>query len=321
MGIKSLNSFIKNNCPKSIKTMKLSALRGKKIVIDTSIYMYKFIRQKSLLINFYILCQLCISNNITPIFIFDGKPPKEKEKEIQRRSEVKKEAEKKYNDIKNMINNVVDINKKELLEEQMAHLEKKFVRVKNKQIRDVKNLFKNMGITYFDAPGEADILCARMVIKKQAYACVSDDMDMFVYGCPRVIRYLNINLEDCCMYNLKSILKKLNMKQNDFTEMCVLSGTDYNNYDNIKNVYYYYDLFCKINKDIKNKNNKITLYNYLDNNDEQGIKIIDLAHQSLLFDHVCDETIKKFNNISIMNGPINENEIRETLEKEGLYIV
>ena len=47
-----------------------------------------------------------------------------------------------------------------------------------------------MGIAYYESEGESDYVCAKMVKQKIAFACMSEDMDMFVYGCPKVLRYL-----------------------------------------------------------------------------------------------------------------------------------
>lgn len=53
-------------------------------------------------------------------------------------------------------------------------------------------------------------------------------MDMFVYGCNRVLRYLNLTNQTIVLYYTKGILENLNMNQKEFREICVLSGTDYN---------------------------------------------------------------------------------------------
>ena len=42
MGIKYLNSYLQRNCSDSIVCLHLSQLSGKKIVIDVSIYLYKY---------------------------------------------------------------------------------------------------------------------------------------------------------------------------------------------------------------------------------------------------------------------------------------
>ena len=43
MGVKCLNRYLTQQCQKtSIEKQHISYLRGKKIVIDTSIYLYKY---------------------------------------------------------------------------------------------------------------------------------------------------------------------------------------------------------------------------------------------------------------------------------------
>jgi hypothetical protein len=67
-----------------------------------------------------------------------------------------------------------------------------------------------------------------LVLKKKVWACLSEDMDMFVYGCKRVLRYLSLLNHTVVLYNTKSILEELNLSMKEFREICVLSGTDYN---------------------------------------------------------------------------------------------
>ena len=75
---------------KSIYKIHLSDLYGKKICIDTMIYLYKFLTTEQLLENMFKLCTLFKKYNITPIFIFDGKAPIEKRKELDNRKRKKK---------------------------------------------------------------------------------------------------------------------------------------------------------------------------------------------------------------------------------------
>ena len=60
----------------------MSEMRNRTIVVDTNIYLYKFSMGNSLIENMYLMLSLFEQNNITPIFIFDGKPPSEKKKLI-----------------------------------------------------------------------------------------------------------------------------------------------------------------------------------------------------------------------------------------------
>ena len=49
MGVKLLSSLLKNHCSNAIDKIHLSKLHGKKICIDTSIYLYRFKSQECLI--------------------------------------------------------------------------------------------------------------------------------------------------------------------------------------------------------------------------------------------------------------------------------
>ena len=49
MGIKYLNYYLQQNCKQGIKKINLFELSHKKIVVDTSIYMYRFMGENALL--------------------------------------------------------------------------------------------------------------------------------------------------------------------------------------------------------------------------------------------------------------------------------
>ena len=86
MGIKNLNRYLLEKCSENaIKQKHLSIFSGKTLVIDTSIYLYKFAEEKALIENMYQLITIMRHYKIIPIFVFDGKPPKEKEELIQKR--------------------------------------------------------------------------------------------------------------------------------------------------------------------------------------------------------------------------------------------
>lgn len=228
MGIKHLNKFLLEKCSQqSIMKKHLSIFDGKTIVIDTSIYLYKFMENSVLIENMYLLISTLLYHKITPIFVFDGKPPKEKMEILAKRKIDKYEAETKYNILKQESDTVTQKEKEELLIE-MNKLKKQFIRIKREDIESVKTLMDLYGVSYIEAEGEADKICAEMVIKKKAWACLSDDMDLFVYGCTRVMRHLSLLNHTIVFYNIHNILKDLKIPMNNFRDIMVLSGTDYN---------------------------------------------------------------------------------------------
>jgi hypothetical protein len=60
-----------------------------------------------------------------------------------------------------------------------------------------------------------------------AQACMSDDMDLFLYGCPVVLRHVNIWHSTGVEYTLDTILRDMAVSLHGFKMVCILSGTDY----------------------------------------------------------------------------------------------
>ena len=226
MGIKHLNKFLRVECANSITCMDMKELANKTIVIDISIYMYKYQTDGTLIENIYLMLSLFKHYRIVPIFIFDGKPPIEKRELLRQRYIDKMVAEAEYNRLSALLEQE-SLDKGDLVYE-MELLKKKIIYLTKKQIANVKTLIHAFGATYYDAPNEADELCALFVLKNKAWACMSEDMDMFVYGVPRVIRYFSLLNHTIVLYNTSSILQELCMTQKEFSEVCILSGTDYN---------------------------------------------------------------------------------------------
>jgi 5'-3' exonuclease len=200
----------------------------------------------------------------------------------------------------------------------MDQLKKHIVQINKEKIEKVKCLIRAYGATYYDAPGEADELCALLVIKKKVWACLSEDMDLFVYGCTRVIRYLSLLDHTIVLYYMKGILTELDMTQKEFKEICVLSGTDYNinadkNNDNI-NLRQTLKYFRKF-KNSKDSNNNF--YDWLLKNADyiSDIELLNNINKIFTLD-VKHENLHAFNNIKIVNGHIKQDEIEHIMKEE-----
>lgn len=229
MGIKSLNNFLKNNSKKGIYSVSLAQLKNKVVVIDISIYLYKFLSEDALVENMYLLISTLQFYNIKMIFIYDGPSPPEKRKLLMQRREKKKQAEIQYNELNKELSKDMDDNSLKVLKTKINALKKEFIKITQSEIELSKNIISLFGEKYIVAPAEADTLCAYFVISKKADICISEDMDLFIYGCPFVLRYLSILKHTAIMYNYELILQDLNISHNEFQDICILSGTDYNN--------------------------------------------------------------------------------------------
>lgn len=344
MGIKNLNKLLRDKCKNSIKMISITELSGKKIVVDISIYLYKYSSENALIENIYSMLSIFNYYQIIPLFIFDGKAPPEKKELLIKRIKEKKHAEKEYYCLKeNLTNNNLCIEEKKEIISSMDILKKQFLYLKKEEIIKVKELICSYGASYLDAPGEADELCAMLVIKNKVWACLSEDSDMFVYGCPRVLRYFSLLNHTVVLYDMKSILFELELNQHIFREICILSGTDYDlQVNKTKKNNIYLDKLLELYKQFlasfsessdselyslsytdsdsdsteKNdfykwldKNEKCIDYNYDYESMKKIYSIFDLSKNN--------SSLSIFENISIVNGNKCNEKIREILKEDG----
>ncbi len=228
MGIPYLNRFILEKCPQNtVHKIHLNELAGKTLVIDTSIYLYKYVGAGALLEQMYLMISIMLHYNITPIFVFDGKPPQEKHDLLVQRRLQKCEASRKCLEIQQVLAMTTNHEEKQSLQLELEHLKKQCISITMQHIQITKELFDAYGVQYICADGEADQICAYLVVSGQAWGCVSDDMDMFVLGCPRVFRHFSLINHNVVYYDLNIILSHLEMSFDDFKTVMILSGTDY----------------------------------------------------------------------------------------------
>jgi len=339
MGIKFLNKILRDNCNQSIWQIDIGELAGKKIAVDISIYLYKYESNNALLENIYLMHAIFREYNIIPIFVFDGKPPPEKKELLQKRREDKAAAKNEYNKLKYQLEQIGDdTDESNEIAATMDQLKKQFVYITHEKIEKVKELIRAYGATYYDAPGEADELCALLVIKKKVWACLSEDMDLFVYGCNRVLRYLSLVNQSFVLYHTKGILESLNMTQKEFREICILSGTDYNINANTDSKTKNNDMITLPNtiklfrkyqeQQIVNKNNNLnqSFYDWLTSSNKHADYITDLELLQKIngmFD-ISDlkedlkDTVK---NIKIMNSPIQKLLVQEIMKEDGFMFI
>ena len=267
MGIHLLNTFLRTLSQNGSKKISLNRLSGKKIVVDASIYLYRFKAMDALIENMYLLCTLFRVNNIAVLFVFDGKSTKNKANTLLKRKEQRDEARDEYKKCLNVVERL-PADEREKMEEKMSSLRRKFVQVTYNDIEEVKRLLDAYGIRHITADNEADELCAALVIKGLAYACLSEDTDLFALGCYRVLKYISLLNHTVVLYPLSTMLNSVNMKFDEFQQLCILSGTDYN--ESRRNIFTFYKMFERYNSRNRDESflswlhmqNKITLQKY-----------------------------------------------------------
>ena len=258
MGIKNLRVILNQKCKLAINNRKLDSYSGMIMGIDISIFLYKYLYNNDDHIEGLTRLSLrLLKNHIMPIYVFDGKPPKEKDGTLQERRDKRELLNIKKNiiekcmnfkgeleDLKNLISSDTSIKKdlylmddeelKELLatsqdglKDEYEKVVKKIIYVRSEHIESAKKLFDLMGVGYIHAPCEAESLLAVLCQQNLIDGCISEDSDILANGGQLFLRNLSADKNNIEEYCLEGILQSLELNQDEFIDMCILCGCDY----------------------------------------------------------------------------------------------
>lgn len=231
MGIKGLTQLLKKHAPESFEHTKLYKLSGKKVAIDASLFIYKslmtyrknndFIKNKddkniSHILGIFYKTITYISNDIIPIYIFDGAPPIEKSDVINNRKAKANEALKKKNTCDN---------------DELEKYNKQSIRITSDIVNDVKHLLNLMGVSHITSDGEAEGYASELSRIGYVDYVITEDMDSLPFGSSKLVRNCIDNslkrTETITVFDLNIILSQLNLTHEQFVELCILCGCDY----------------------------------------------------------------------------------------------
>ncbi len=250
MGIKGLRKLLKTKAPSSVNLVSLSKYTGKSLAIDCSSYMYQFRYNAarkgkgSHLRSFYEMIVALLQHNITPVFVFDGKPPKEKDGELKKRKDVFVKRTSDITDIKTQINEILNgrtmyddsITQSEASEiikfqKELTNKTKNQINVSKEHFLDATELFSYAGIPCLKSTGEADFLCVKLCKDGITSGVLSEDMDILTHGAEYLITGINDNSfrkeGKVIEYSLSKALSELNISMEQFVDICILCKCDY----------------------------------------------------------------------------------------------
>ena len=152
-------------------------------------------------------------------------------------------------------------------------------------------------------------------------ACLSEDMDLLVFGCKKMIKFKSNSVVE---YDLDYITKSLNITSDQFIELCILFGCDYlkpllrlkpdeiyNKYINSNSIYdvldsYNYDIVNKYVKDFNLTKNLFINKDRDDSDYDINIKL-SVININQLNDFIDDNCTSQINdNINYEISHINE---------------
>tara|TARA_B110000003_G_C16575124_1_gene505841 strand:- start:126 stop:1217 length:1092 start_codon:yes stop_codon:yes gene_type:complete len=194
------------------------------------------------------------------IFVFDGKPPKEKKSILDNRKvkrDKHKKLVKKYEEhLKNFekdLSSITSKEKKAEIKKQMSEItvnikkhKKRTFSIKKEHITLLKNLFDFLNISYIHLKiYEADAVCSTLVKMNIADACLSDDYDLISYNCRCILRNLNITKGTVDIINLDKIYSLIKLNYEEFIYLIIMNGTDYSRKVRDINLTYIYSLLLQ----------------------------------------------------------------------------
>ncbi len=239
MGILSLNTFINEECFTMKRISGFEILKNKKVCIDIYNFIYEYLADNRLIENIEKLCKLLNKYNIQTLFVFDGKYSDMKITTHNNRKTKRKLADIRYNKMLKKRN--LSVRERRVLE----RVKRQRVKITKWDIHDAKRCIELCGMKYIIASGEAEEFCCELVRKKKVYACMSNDTDLFAYGCKKIIRNVDLKNELFNEYDYDDFLNFIDMRDKEFKMLCVMSSNDYNNKEKKFNFRYYYTLFKK----------------------------------------------------------------------------
>lgn len=103
------------------------------------------------------------------------------------------------------------------------------VAVDEDDLEECKVLLTALGIPWIDAPGESDAQCAHLVQAEKAWAAVTQDWDIALFGAPRALRNLTASeTRRPELLDLAPALAKAGLTREQLVDAAILIGTDYN---------------------------------------------------------------------------------------------
>jgi 5'-3' exonuclease len=259
MGIKAINEFLAKQRCDCFKTIPLLDLHGYRLPIDGYgwVYANMAVVYKGLVIQSVnpvddpidrsVLLQLTymalinfnitlMNSGITPVWVWDGKPRKEK---AETRESRKAEKEKLKLEVETLTKALVETPILLRSRDAIGELKKKLMyhnAVMEGDIAMFKSLVSGLGLPSIVALDDAESLCSALAQEGLAIGVWSKDTDNYALGTPLMITGFNRSGSVLCVdvVVVALIRQKLNLTQEMLRDLCIMSGCDFNK--NIPNI-------------------------------------------------------------------------------------
>lgn len=254
MGIKQLNNLLRSKCPEVFREVHISEFAYQKVSIDVSLFLCKYKSLSDSWLGCFTKLISCLRRyNVHCVFIFDNGHPEEKTQEREERRSSREKTKAKIERWEQSLNIYKEeggswdaslddlfgskkteeekVNKGRILKEAMDILERKrrsLLFISEDDMKNLRLLFDAMNVSYFDAPLEAETMCADLCKRGLVAAAMTDDTDVLAYGSPVVLSKMDVYRGTATKIVYSEMLEKLKLTSTQFLDLCIMCGTDYN---------------------------------------------------------------------------------------------
>ncbi len=253
MGIKDFYKQLKTRHPECFIPVHYAQLRYQKIAIDMMnvLYVYKSRNDRDwikLLLEFLISLRRYY---VHPICVFDGQHHPLKQNTVQKRRLEREKGRNRVEKLRNsltvykttgVINDhlrgfldshdefVSKLSRLPLVNSIQEHIDRQYknynIHFRTTEIESLKELIRAMGICVLTADHDGEALCSYLTSIGEADIVLSNDSDVFFFGCKTVlVKFTN---EGGYLVHLDTVLSKLELSMEQFIDLCLLCGTDFN---------------------------------------------------------------------------------------------
>jgi flap endonuclease-1 len=226
------------------RALRLEDIAGRAVALDALNVLYQFvttIRQPdgtplrdrdgnvtSHLSGVFYRTASLVEMGVRPVYVFDGRPPKLKQRTIEERRAARAQAE-------------VDWQEAVAAGDMKRALTKasQSSRIEKGMVAETQELLESMGVPCITAPGEGEAQMSHMARRGDVWAGASQDFDSLLFGAPKLVRnltlsgrrrlpsgkYVDVSPE---LVTLEDVLSDLEVTREQLVDMAILMGTDFN---------------------------------------------------------------------------------------------
>jgi 5'-3' exonuclease len=253
MGIKDFYKHLKTKHPECFQPVEYSAFQYQRIAIDMMnlLYVYKARDERNWLRRLLEFILYLRERYVHPVCVFDGQSHPLKQTTVEKRKSDRERGRQRVDLLSKSVEHFrqtgeQDAYMTEFLESHpdfvskltgrpiLSHFDQYLQRIgknyslqlRTTEVEAVKEILGAMGIVVLIAEHDGEALCSYLSASGQVEVVVSNDSDVFFFGCQRVL--FKFTEQGGYLVQYEDILKGLGITSDEFIDLCLLCGTDFN---------------------------------------------------------------------------------------------